>query len=184
MKKITGVETKKNLECNFQKVFKNKDPFDNCFTENIQTKQLLFPTEGYYLQREQFDALRKAISQIGETNFYISEIEGDSFSDSPSSDSYEYSHLMGESSSTFEDYVNVPIVIENAIYSTYGKWGVIISHEGHAILGGSAELIETFKFLYPQYVTDKQRFIDHWRYNQKEYNSNIDWINEFMKQLS
>jgi hypothetical protein len=184
MQKITDIEAIKNLERNFHKVFKNIDPFDNCFTDNIQAKLLLFPTDGYYLQEEQFNVLRRAISYFGEADFFISEIEGDCFSESLSSGSYEHSHWGGATSSTFEDYTDIPIVIENAVYSTCGNWGVIISHEGHAVLGGSIELIELVQSLYPQYVTCKQRFIEYWEHNQREYNSNTDWVNEFLRQFS
>ncbi|OMD34715.1 hypothetical protein BSK56_33480 [Paenibacillus borealis] len=184
MKKIAEIEAIKNLERNFVKVFKNNDPFANCFTDNIQAKLLLFPTDGYYLQEEQFYVLRQAISHFGEDDFFISEIEGDSFSKSLSSGSYEHSHWVGATSSTFDDYTDIPIVIENAIYSTCGNWGVIISHEGHAVLGGNAELIEQVQSLYPEHVTCKQKFIEYWEYNRREYNSNINWVNEFLNQFS
>ncbi|ALP35240.1 hypothetical protein ASL14_02635 [Paenibacillus sp. IHB B 3084] len=184
MKKISDSETLKVLESNFLKVFKNKDPFDNAYTDSIQAKLLLFPTDGYYLQEEQFNVLCQAISRIGEDKFFTSEIEGDCFSTSLSSDSYEYGHWIGEISSTYEDYTNIPIVLENAIYSTSGNWGVIISHEGHAVLGGSKELIKKIQTIYPHYETCKQRFIEYWEHNQREYNSNIDWVHDFLKQFS
>ncbi|MFD2115273.1 hypothetical protein ACFSTH_07095 [Paenibacillus yanchengensis] len=184
MKKITEIEAIKNLEGNFIKVFKNKDPFDNCFADNIQAKILLFPTEGYYFQEEQFNVLRQAISHIGEDVFFISEIEGNCFSEPLSSGSYEHGHWVGAISSTFEDYTDIPIVVENAVYSTGGNWGAIISHEGHAVLGGSTELIEQVQSLSPEYVSCKQKFVDYWEYSQREYGSNIDWLQGFLKQFS
>ncbi|MFD2172159.1 hypothetical protein [Tumebacillus lipolyticus] len=184
MKKVSGDVVVKTLEDNFLKVFKNKDPFDNCFTDNIQAKLLLFPTDGYYLQHEHFNVLCQAISQFGEEDFYLSEIEGDCFSESSTGGSYEHGHWEGTSSSTFEDYTDIPVVLENAIYSTCGSWGVMISHEGHAVLGGSTELIELVRSLYPQYVTCEQRFIEYWEYNQREYSSKIDWMTAFLKQFS
>jgi len=184
MKKLTDIETIKIFESNFIKVFKNKDPFDDCFTDNIQAKLLLFPTDGYYLQEEQFNVLRQAISHLGEAGFFISEIEGDCFSELSSSESYEHGHWVGDVSSTFEDYADIPIVLENAVYSSCGNWGVLISHEGHAVLGGRKELIEQVQTLYPQYKTCKQRFTEYWEHNHSEYNSNIDWVHDFLKQFS
>lgn len=184
MKKITDFESVKKLEESFYKVFKNKDPFDDCFAANIQAKFLLFPTDGYYLSEEQFNVLRKVISHLGEDEFFISEIEGDCFSQPLSSESYEHSHCRGNVSSTYEDYTNVPIVLENAIFSTSGTWGVIISHEGHAVLGGNHELIKQFQTSFPDFNNCKKRFIEHWETTQRNYNSNIDWVHEFLKQFS
>ncbi|MBJ6362338.1 hypothetical protein ACFOQM_13655 [Paenibacillus sp. GCM10012307] len=185
MKKIVNIENVKILESNFLKVFKNKDPFDDdVYADNIQAKLLLFPTEGYYLQKEQFKALIQSITHIGEEQFYISEIEGDCFSTLLSNDSYESGHWVGKNSSSYEEYTNLPIVLESAIYSTNGSWGILISHEGHAILGGSKEFVEKIQIVYSYDESCKQRFIEQWERNQKEYNSNIDWIYAFLKQFS
>ena len=184
MKKIVGSEALKTLESSFLKVFKNKDSFGNPFTEDIQTKLLLFPTDGYYLQEDQFNVLCQINRHIGEEEFFISEIEGDCFSASLSSQAYEHGHWVGNVTSMYEDYKSLPIVLENAIYSKKGNWGLMTSHEGHAILGGSKEFIVRFQGLYPKYRTSQERFFEYWKYNKSKYNSNIEWLSNFLRQFS
>ncbi len=54
--------------------------------------------------------------------------------------------------------------MENAIYSTKGTWGVIISREQHALIGGPPRFIEALKANLPGVVGQMDRL-----------ESQIDW---------
>jgi hypothetical protein len=184
MKKITNRAGLTDLKRAFWKIFSSKDPFDTVFQETIEHKILLFPTVGYYLQDVQFDALIQAIEEVGESTFHVSEIEGDCFTKSSSDQAYEQGHWNCTTQLSYEEYLNIPLVLENAIYSPSGKWGVLLSHEGHAVVGGGLSFIRKFQSLYPQHDTCSVHFIEQWSHNEAEFGSNLDWVKNFLKQFS
>lgn len=171
------------LESAFNKVFKDKDPFRDIFTEVIKEKVLLFPTEGYFLKQEQYNAILSVISSIGEKEFFISEIEGDCFATSHKDDVYKNGHWVVDLNASYSDYIGLSIFLESALYSKKGNWGVIISHEEHAVLGGDNIFINKFKKYFPDWSRGYQNFLEQWQINHKQYNSNIDWIHNFVKQF-
>lgn len=171
------------LQIAFNKIFQSKNPFENVFTEEVEQKILLFPTDGYYLNDEQYNALMCAINSIKEQEFFISEIEGDCFTKNSNDGVYKHGHWMLNIKTSYEEYRNLTLPLENALYSLKGTWGVIISHEEHAILGGDSTFISTFKINCPNWNASQQEFEEQWQINQRQYNSNIDWIPGFLKQF-
>ena len=75
MERITEIEQILMLQEAFNKVFRNKNPFEEMFQDHVKDKLLIYPTNGYYLNEDQYRALIKAINSIGETKIYISEVE-------------------------------------------------------------------------------------------------------------
>lgn len=168
----------------FNKVFQNKDPFGELFTDSIGERLLLCPTNGFYLDEDQFNALIKTISYIGESNFILSEIEGECFSQPISETDYEHGHWEVTLPISYSDYQKAVLVVENAIYSQSGRWGVMISHEDHAIIGGTNEFIEKFKKCYPNWTDGINNFKAKWEYNKKHYDSNLEWIPMFLDHIN
>ncbi|WP_044338764.1 hypothetical protein [Rossellomorea aquimaris] len=168
----------------FHRVFTKSDPFGNPFQKTLNERVLIFPTNGYYLQENQFHALMKTMEQVGQGTFYVSESEGDSFTLSQDFFSELAPHHWGsENTIAYEDYQSIPLVVENSLYSPHGEWGLQVSHEDHAILAGTSTFIDAFKEAYPEWEEDKEKFLQHWREVNKEFSADSTWIHDFLKQF-
>ncbi len=164
-----------NAIIEFQKIFKNSDPFSNVYNPTVSSKLLLFKTDGYFLTELQFSALKEAIKTYEESEIYISITEHE-FEDFNSSD-----HWIINIDVSYEEYIQMPIYLENAIYSKGGKWGVIISHEDHALVGGDNGFIEKFKSIYLNYSKDIEDFKLYWKNCAKKYSADIGWLKSFLE---
>gem|GEM_PF-2936576 len=111
-------------------------------------------------------------------------VEGNCFSKATSVTDYQHNHWELLENVTFEQYQQIPLVMENALYSSSGKWGVMVSHEDHAVIGGTQDFIERFKLHYPNWNEDFAVFEEKWRLNQQNYGSNIEWLPGFIRHLT
>ena len=68
MKKIDDEASVNNVVIAFQRVFKSNDPFSDAYNSTVDSKLLLFRTDGYFLTEFQFAALKEAIKTISVTN--------------------------------------------------------------------------------------------------------------------
>ncbi|WP_211234299.1 hypothetical protein [Paenibacillus taiwanensis] len=172
------------LHAIFNKVFCTTDPFSEMFADSIKHKIVLCPTDNYKLDQEQFNALISAAKFVGDDKFYLSEIEGSSFETEESNDTkYDFGHWEATCETQYEEYLRALVVLENALYSSCARWGVIISHESHAVVGGDEKFIEMFKEVYPSWKDSLRNFIEQWEYNRKNYNSNVEWLPSFISFL-
>ena len=178
MKNVRSQEQIKKIENSFYSVFKNKDPFGEMFRKEIDERIVLCPTNGYYLSKNQFDALIKVVEFIGEEEIIISivENESNSFLDS------EY--WICKNTMNYNQYLQLPVYLENSIYSQTGKWGILISHEEHAVIGGDTTFINKFKEFYTQWNEGLDNFINMWQYNKDNFNSDIEWLSKFLSHMS
>lgn len=184
MRRIKSIDELNQLHLTFNKVFKTKDPFSEVFTNLIKHRIVLCPTDGYYLDQLQFNALMNAAKLVGDDTFYLSEIEGNSFEKSVNNESqYTFGHWEATCETQYEEYLGAPVVLENAMYSRHARWGVIISHEFHAVVGGDEEFIGKFKEVYPTWRDGLKNFIGQWEYNRKSYNSDVGWLPDFLSYL-
>lgn len=162
------------IETPFNQIFRNNNPFGKTFNECIQQKIVVCPTFGFYLKKKQFLALMKTIKQQGESSFYMILTEWNYSTPQNNQTSYfdpgpwEFSCDL-----SYEEYSNIKLVFENALFSKEGKWGIIVSHEDHAVLGSSSEFMELFKSFYTDAKKDLEYFVKMWNYNQKHYKSDV-----------
>lgn len=56
----------------FRLLFERTDPFGDTFTKIISRVLLLYPTEGYFLSRQQYESLIQLLGEQGETSFILS----------------------------------------------------------------------------------------------------------------
>ncbi|QIB70558.1 hypothetical protein Ami103574_15210 [Aminipila butyrica] len=169
-------------------VFSGNNPFEDCFKKEIEKVELLYPVDGYYMTRKQYTALKIALSNLYiDEEVYISEIEkeaiGDIFKQNCDVSKYELKHWSFDLSTSYDEYMQIDVNVENAIYSSQGRWGIIISHEEHAVIGGSIEFLDEFKAKYPEFNSSLNNFQAHWEYNKNNYNSDMEWYNRFIQSL-
>ncbi len=167
----------------FFNVFSNNNPFGKMFVPSISHKIILYPTNGYYLSYEQFAALTHTIQAIGETSYYFSEIEGQAFIKNNACSIHPHEHLKLDINTTYYEYEKKTIIFENAFYSSSGRWGVIVSHEEHAVIGGCKEFITIFKTAYPKWKNDQKKFLEALEYWGKLSNSDLSWLPDFIRYI-
>jgi hypothetical protein len=182
MKQIKSNSELEKLKNNYYSIFKGFNPFGKVFQDDIDIKGVLCPVDGYYLNEEQFLAIVHATKVTGETKIFISEveIELDPFFQSNSDKAFNCSHWELNLPVTYNEYRSLPIFIENAIYSPLGQWGLIVSHEEHAVIGGHNSFMKAFKQKYEKLNQDLLTFKKIWNTNTTEFKSNIDWFKEFI----
>jgi hypothetical protein len=173
------------IKSNFGKTFKSNNPFGQMFQQDVISRLLIYPTDGTYLDELQFNALIETVEAIGESGFHISEVEvePDPFILPNKNEIYHPAHWICDLPTNFDEYRDLTIVLNNALFSRDGKWGMLISNEGHAVLGGTNEFINHYKQVYPSLVncfTDFEKMCD---YNRKKYNTNLYWYDDFVKHL-
>jgi hypothetical protein len=174
-----------DLKKTFFSIFSNYDPFDKMFLSSIASRVLLYPTNSYHLSEQQFSALINTLNMIGEKSFYLSEIEVDPFViDNLENAVHTPQYLELIVDTTFKAYSEINIIFENALYSINGKWGVIVSHEGHAVLGGDKTLITTFKNLYPYWMEDQKKFVKAIQYWGKRSITDTSWLASFIEYIN
>jgi hypothetical protein len=150
----------------WENIFSSNDPFSMPFASNIKEHFILYPTNGYYLTFEQFNAMTKAYAALQETGFLLSIVE------------YEETVFQRDSNwwctyPTYEEYVSIVVPLENSLFSINSLWGILVSHEDHAVIGGNNEFASTFKYYYPNWASDTAKLRDAW-----SNNPNRDWIDE------
>lgn len=176
------------LKESYVRIFTSNNPFENCFSKDIKEINLLFPVDGYKLTKEQYDALLLAIRDIYvDEEMFISEIEAESIEDifRSNNDDFKYilKHWSIDLSTTYDEYAGLDINVENAIYSSKNNWGIIISHEEHAVIGGDAKFLDVFKTKYAKIDDSIEKFHKYWENNRKQYNSEMEWHERFVKSL-
>lgn len=163
-------ETLNRMRSTFDQLFKGHDPFAEVFTEKLPSRLILCPTDGYFLTEEQYQALIRTMEILGESSFFISEVEGepDVFTNP--------GHWLITADTSYEAYYQLPIYLEKSLYSEAGHWGIIVSHEEHALFGGSHDATRLFKDHLLNWEDGRSQFIQKWEYNAKAYGSDAGWI--------
>jgi len=171
MRAVSEEEFLREAKPVLDRVFATENPFDPPFALAIQARIILFPVH-YAMDRLLSRAIKKASSLLNENSFYLSALERPKAEeqDRPYHWLIPFTHL--------EEYreLGYPFVLENAIYSTSGTWGVMFSHERHAVLGGPPEFVQVVTQELPKLTDQVETFIETWKRNQKRLGGNVDWL--------
>ncbi|MBU2703251.1 hypothetical protein Ga0466249_004391 [Sporomusaceae bacterium BoRhaA] len=179
VEKIIKLVQIQNLQKAFRKVFKSNDPFGAMFQSTVEERLILCPIDGYHLNKKQFRALQNTLIAINENKIYLSEIEVEECFSTEQCNHWEVPRIT-----QYEEYLLTPVILENALYSPNGKWGILISHEEHAVIGGTAEFLSKFKEVYDDWESGIANFQKKWQYNKKHYNADIEWLSKFVAHIN
>ncbi len=171
MENINVITDVSSLRQSWERIFITTDPFTFPFRSSIQRCVIFYPTEGYHLTEAQFKAMTAAARTIGEEGFVISVVEY-------AEDFFKQGDHWWCQFPSYEDYLNLPLVLENAIYSIKGNWGIVISHEDHGVVGGTEEFINQVREQYPQASSDIVDLKEAW-----QDNPNNDWIQNILPKV-
>ena len=188
VQKITDIETLGKLKIAFNKIFKSTNPFGQIFHDSIKEKMLIYNTDysmivNYGEKGKKELNLIEVFSKIlqkkkGETVF-LSMTETINLKNLTNSNHWiitlntdPYNEL-----NKFHEYV--PFA-EQAIYSSTGEWGMIVSHEDFLLLGGEENIIDQVSkdLMKLNYYEEKQLelFLSEWKEYYKNGNLDISWI--------
>jgi len=160
------VEDPKVAASAWREVFNSNDPFGWPFEPSIKRGCLFFPTDGLHLTRQQYSALMVAIAAAGEPGFFVSIVESEGLGFLHRSSGHWW--LQAPS---YEEYSAMNLTLENALYSAHGNWGIVVSHESHAVVGGTAPIVESVSRHYGCSASDYLSLRDQW-----SGNPNSEWI--------
>jgi hypothetical protein len=179
---ITPAHNLQSLKEAFYRVFNTHNPFDPAVRGDVPIRIILFMTDSYHLEAEQFFALTETLKVIGEDEFYISEVEevADPFD---SQNKWRRDHWVCVNP-TFEEYTKLPIGIENALYSPKGGWGILLSHESHGLLGCHQYFWDVFQTLYPDWRSNLKEFIKWWETSEAKDSVKYKWLGPLLAHLN
>jgi hypothetical protein len=158
----------------WEKVFQGSDPFEWPFQEKFSMGRVFYPTDGYHLTRRQFFAVKEALKQIGSLGFFVFVVESEGLLFLERN----WGHWTCDDPS-YEEYFALPLVLENAIYSGDGQWGILISHEMHALISGSPEFLVALAGHYHGWSDDLRLLREAWMSNP-----NADWLQPILSRMA
>ena len=118
-------------------IFCSSDPKGWPFTSRAERGLVLYPTDGYMLNEAQFSALSRAAIELGEPRAYLVVTEGNKAFGGD-----RHTIALDVALDNFHEYAELQSPLENAIYSQSGSWGVLISQQAFAVVGGSARFVK------------------------------------------
>lgn len=136
MRVLTKGEFITEAEPALRQVFVNDDAFVQPFSPNVVARGIVYPCF-QYIELPLTGAIVAAASSLGDTGCYIYDLWADK---------QRYYIPFSEFSENYPgikscDELNelkpgMSLTSKNVLYSPQGKWGIMISHEGHGMLGG------------------------------------------------
>ncbi len=158
----------------WRRVFSTNDAFAWPFRGAFEVGRVFYPTDGCHLSTEQYSALVGAIEKVGETAFFLSVVESEklTFLDR------NWGHWSCDLPS-YEEYCELDLTLENALYSKDGRWGVLISHEMHALIGGTEVFMTALGDHYQGWANDLRKLRDAW-----SDNANANWIEPTISRMA
>ena len=178
MSKVMPVTNFERSKQRWNSLFKSSDPFIWPFQDKIKDYLFFYPTDGFALSEKQYKATLKAAEKIGDNTFYFSvvEAEEDIFKEKDILD--RNIHWLCENPD-FEEYLSiVTFPLECGLFSWGGNWGMLISHEDHALVGGTQKFIDALKKEYPDWIKDREKMFHDWKHNPESF-GNTDWLKLF-----
>lgn len=184
MRVLTEADFQAELEPILRQVFSTDDPFGQPFTANIPARRIIHE---YFYQIESplLEAIVDAASSIGDSGFYFSTLWRPK--DEVTEEAYHW-YIPFEEISTYvtgdDEGLGRSLILENVLYSPQGKWGVMMSHEHHGLLGGSQEFMEKVRQLVPNLDLQVFSFLKHWQYWKNEPGSiKADWMSGLLTHI-
>lgn len=174
MSRIRRVHDKQSTISAWRKVFRTTDPFSWPFQPSMEEGRILFPTDGYHLSANQYTALIHAIRCKGESSFLLAIIES-KFTDLEQIRQNVWDCELP----SYDEYCEIDLGLENALFSNLGEWGVIISHEMHGILGGSHLFLSSFHTSAGSATKESKAFGLQWESIQHQ-----SWLEDLQRHLS
>lgn len=171
METITQEEWIRSHGRAFRNVFASFDPFSEPLRPDLEDRALVFPI-AYRLTEDQFAAVVRAARISGDPGICVSAVEGGEDADYPFP---RHWYLQLWETSEYQRLTGIG-VLENAIYSPLGKWGIMVSQSDHAVVGGAKTAVEEILSAFPSREDSLREFLDYWDYNERVHGVSLSWL--------
>jgi hypothetical protein len=178
MRHLTFAEWHAGPATAFWSLFQSVDPFDEPLRPGVEARALLYP-ESYMLEEAEFAAVARAGREVGDTHVIVSITE--EFGVTAGADANHW-QLRGTDYAAYQRLASVG-VLENALYSPSGRWGLLMSHEQHAIAGGTARFIHELLATHPEWQKSPTRFVDDWLYRHHHDHVDASWVPQVLRHV-
>lgn len=155
----------------FRAVFQATDPFDAPLTAEMTARGLLYPV-AYLLEPMQFAAVVTAARSVGDECLCLSVTEQFDGVSGTEAVHYIFDYWEG---AEYQSLGEVG-VLENALYSPSGQWGLLISHEQHAVVGGARMFWDTLVAEFPEIDSSLERFLQTWAGHARRRHVDTSWL--------
>ncbi|CAG0976429.1 hypothetical protein GPROT1_01959 [Gammaproteobacteria bacterium] len=177
-RQFTEREYQREIEPTFRKIFQCTASFGEMFTSNMVARAILFPVFPQLTLLE-FQALSYAARAGGDPCAYLSLLDR--------IDDMNYVQHWQVSLESGEEYSNLKTansVLENALYSPDGKWGIRLTLQRFAVVGGSLAFIETlFNQLSSSVEMHTLSFLAAYKVDPNYFGGDIGWLDGFLSEL-
>jgi hypothetical protein len=140
-----------------QAVFVDTDPAEATLERGIERAAVVYPASP--LSLDQLDAIRHAAASVGDQAAYLTMLEyrtshqgyqdGLMITDRSLLSLTENWLLPLSQLEHYESVDGVQAVLDHALHSAQGHWGMLMSHEGHAVVAGTAAFVEPLLDSFP-----------------------------------
>lgn len=174
---------------NYYRVFRTLDPFDAAlFTSKIERRIILCQTAGFHLTKHQYAALLMTLQELNsEDYFLLSRHDIHAFCEVDLNGQVPC-HLKCPKNYPHEKYRETGnefdlCLYSPCLYSQNGNWGIILSDEWSAALGGTVRFVATFQKYYPAWKYGYHNFVEYLKDCEKQYNTDISQISTYLEQF-
>jgi hypothetical protein len=180
MRILTDTEFQSEAEPALRKIFVSDDPFEKPFSPNVAVRMLLHDVF-HVVESPLLEALIDAAYIEGDKGFFLSMLSSKTHGLEvrnwyiPFSEISEY----GENSKQF----GYAFITANVIYSPQGKWGVMASYDGIALLGGTQKFVEQIRLRIPDLDEQVFKFIADQKWMSENGDDEQNWILELLTQV-
>lgn len=154
-------------------VFAAGNAFGFPFRNRFRWAMIFCQTEYYELTEPQFDAIMKAARAIDDGTLMFATEEGWEINFAPKGDKY-----WELENATYEDHLNLGLFKESAHWSTTGQWGLLISDEFHAVVGGTDDFMRALRKAYPKWRDDLAEAREVWADSLFSRSPHLGWIDK------
>jgi hypothetical protein len=156
----------------YQKVFTGNNAFDQPFSQEISEKVILYPVD-YYLEQPFLDALVKAAS-IEDIGCYLTLLQVDiqEFNEPIQA----YLKLDELIDAYISGSMPVDLFTDYSLFSAKGLWGCMVSHEDHAVLGGSNLFMKVIRENIPNLDCQIHGWLQSYKIAKKHEFLILDWL--------
>jgi hypothetical protein len=182
MRSLTEAEYLSEAEPLLRQIFVHDDLFTAPFNPSV-SERLLVALYQYVIEPPLTTAVLNAASKIGDEGCYLSLLwkrnDGTAIEHwyiplSEFEDAYvDYNHpsWVGRENRCFN-------VVESAIYSPHGRWGVAVTHEWFGLIGGTPEFVNEIRASMPDVDQQVLQFLEYFKHFKESYGrlATLEWI--------
>lgn len=103
----------------------------------MPSRTLIYPAWDSPVTESQFAAVADAAATVGDRGFYIELLTLDA-------DTRAWRRTF-EDHRAYDEFTNRVNLMENAMFSPSGKWGIVFSFDKHAVVGATPPFLETLR---------------------------------------